>query len=385
MTEGNADPAERVPIPIFVNRPYSVGTAAHRLVVVSNRVTPSGGGRPDSGGLAVAIRSALQESGGIWFGWSGEVAEATTDEPRIAVDGRLTLVTLDLSRRDYDEYYIGYANRVLWPLFHYRSALIEFSRRYLVGYLRVNQVFAQQLTPMLSAQDLVWVHDYHLIPLGEELRKLGRTQPIGFFLHTPFPAAELFRVLPNHWDLARSLCAYDLIGFQTQQDLDGFRDYLMRWVRAEELGRGVWQAFGRVVSAQVFPIGIDVAAVAAHAAAADGTRHMNRLRQSVGNRALMIGVDRLDYSKGLMARFQAYSHFLETHRDTRGQTVLIQIAPPSRSEVPEYQEIREILAAVAGQINSRYGEFDWTPLRYINKSFNHQILAGFFRAVVLPW
>jgi trehalose 6-phosphate synthase len=154
----------------------------------------------------------------------------------------------------------------------------------------------------------------------------------------------------------------------------------MRWARAEELGRGVWQAFGRIVRAQVFPIGIDVDAVAAQAASADGTRHMGRLRQSVGNRALMIGVDRLDYSKGLTARFQAYSHLLETHQETRGRTVLIQIAPPSRSEVPEYQEIRETLAAVAGQINSRYGEFDWTPLRYINKSFSHQILAGFFRA-----
>jgi trehalose 6-phosphate synthase len=187
-------------------------------------------------------------------------------------------------------------------------------------------------------------------------------------------------VLPNHRDLVRSLCAYDLVGFQTQQDLDGFRDYLMRWARAEELGCGVWQAFGRIVRAQVFPIGIDVGTVAAQAADADGTRHMGCLRQSVGNRALLIGVDRLDYSKGLTARFRAYSHLLETHRETRGQTVLIQIAPPSRSEVPEYQEIRKTLAAVAGQINSRYGEFDWTPLRYINKSFSHPILAGFFRA-----
>src|SRR5207302_6305392 len=124
----------------------------------------------------------------------------------------------------------------------------------------------------------------------------------------------------------------------------------------------------------------DVGTVAAQAANADGTRHMGRLRQSVGNRALMIGVDRLDYSKGLAARFQAYSHLLETYPETRGRTVLIQIAPPSRSEVPEYQEIRQNLAGVAGHINSRYGEFDWTPLRYINKSFNHQILTGFFRA-----
>jgi trehalose-6-phosphate synthase len=207
MTEGDADTADPDdmaidPLPA-VGPYYRVGTT-RRLVVVSNRVPPTGDAKPDSGGLAVAIRSALQESGGVWFGWSGEVAEQPTDEPGITVDGPLTFATLDLSRRDYDEYYIGYANRVLWPLFHYRGALVEFSRRYLAGYLRVNQMFAQKLAPMLAAEDLLWVHDYHLIPLGEELRKLGRTQPIGFFLHTPFPAAELLRVLPNHQDLVRS-------------------------------------------------------------------------------------------------------------------------------------------------------------------------------------
>jgi trehalose 6-phosphate synthase len=384
MAEGDVAISERTDPaiqPRRLERSYSRGgSACRRLVVVSNRVTPTAGARPDSGGLAVAIRAALQQSGGIWFGWSGEVANEPTAEPAIAVDGPITLATLDLSRRDYDEYYNGYANRVLWPLFHYRTALVEFSRRYLAGYLRVNRMFAQTLAPMLSPQDLVWVHDYHLIPLGEELRKLDQTQPIGFFLHTPFPAAELLRVLPNHRDLVKSLCAYDLVGFQTQPDLDGFRDYLMRWAGGEELGPGVWQAFGRIVRAQVFPIGIDVETVSAQAAAADGSRHLRRLRQSLTDRALMIGVDRLDYSKGLTARFQAYSHLLEAYPEVRGQTVLIQIAPPSRSEVPEYQDIRASLAAVAGQINSRYGEFDWTPLRYINKSFGHHILTGFFRA-----
>ena len=233
---------------------------------------------------------------------------------------------------------------------------------------------------MLSPEDLVWVHDYHLIPLAEELRKRDCTQPIGFFLHTPFPAAELLRVLPNHQELVRSLCAYDLVGFQTQSDLDGFRDYLLRWAGGEEIGNGALQAFGRKVRAQVFPIGIDVATVSAQAAAADGSRHLRRLRQSLNDRALMIGVDRLDYSKGLAARFQAYSYLLEAYPQVRRRTVLIQIAPPSRSEVPEYQDIRASLAAAAGQINSRYGEFDWTPLRYINKSFGHHILTGFFRA-----
>jgi trehalose 6-phosphate synthase len=367
--------------PQLADLPFGRGdTASRRLVVVSNRVTPTAAARPDSGGLAVAIRAALQQSGGIWFGWSGEVRDTVQTEPGIFADGALTFATLDLSRKDFDEYYIGYANRVLWPLFHFRSSLVQFSRRDLSGYLRVNRMFAGALAPMLLPQDLVWVHDYHLIPLAEELRKLDRTEPIGFFLHTPFPAAELLRVLPNHQHLVRSLCAYDLVGFQTQSDLDGFRDYLLRWAGGEELGDGVLRAFGRIVRAQVFPIGIDVAAVSAQADAADGTRHMRRLRQSLGDRALMIGVDRLDYSKGLEARFQAYSHLLETYRETRGRTVLIQVAPPSRSEVPEYQQIRKNLAAVAGNINSRYGEFDWTPLRYINKSFSHPILTGFFRA-----
>jgi trehalose 6-phosphate synthase len=367
--------------PLSVAPAFGRGMAAgRRLVVVSNRVTSMAASRPDSGGLAVAIRAALKQSGGIWFGWSGEVQDAVCTEPSIAGDGALTLATLDLSRKDYDEYYVGYANRVLWPLFHFRSSLVQFSRRALVGYLRVNRLFARALAPMLQPQDLVWVHDYHLIPLAEELRKLDRTEPVGFFLHTPFPAAEMLRVLPNHQQLMRSLCAYDLVGFQTRSDLDGFRDYLLRWAGGEDLGDGVMRAFGRLVRAEVFPIGIDVATVAAQAEAADASRHMRRLRQSLGERALMIGVDRLDYSKGLEARFQAYSQLLETCRETRGQTVLIQVAPPSRSEVPEYQEIRKNLAALAGHINSRFGEFDWTPLRYINKSFSHQILTGFFRA-----
>jgi trehalose 6-phosphate synthase len=233
---------------------------------------------------------------------------------------------------------------------------------------------------MLDPQDLVWVHDYHLIPLGRELRRLDQTQALGFFLHTPFPPAEVLRVLPNHRDLAEALCAYDLVGFQTKSDLHGFRDYLVRWAGGEDLGRGVLRAFGRIVRVQVFPIGIDVAGVAKKAEAADVSRHMRRLRHSLGERTLMIGVDRLDYSKGLPARFAAFGQLLDTYPETRGRIVFMQIAPPSRSEVPEYQEIRRTLATSAGHINGRYGEFDWTPLRYINKSFNHQILTGFFRA-----
>jgi trehalose 6-phosphate synthase len=359
---------------------YRVAAQQRRLVVVSNRVAPLDGHKPDSGGLAVALRSALLQSGGLWFGWSGEVAEGAAETPVVVAEGPLRCAALDLSRADYNEYYIGFANRVLWPLFHFRSSLVEFSRKNLAGYLRVNRRFARSLAPMLSPADVIWVHDYHLIPLAEELRRLGQRQPIGFFLHTPFPPAELLRVLPNHRELVRALCAYDLVGFHTKSDLAAFRDYLLRWAGAEDLGRGLLRAFGRVVEARVFPIGIDVAAIAAQAAEADTSRHLRRLRQSIGERALMIGVDRLDYSKGLINRFEAYAHLLETYPETRGRIVFMQIAPPSRSEVPEYRDIRKSLATAAGHINGRYGEFDWTPLRYMNKSFSHRILAGFFRA-----
>jgi trehalose 6-phosphate synthase len=354
--------------------------ADRRLVVVSNRVGPIDPGKTSHGGLAVAIRAALEDTGGLWFGFSGNVVERPSGEPKLATAGRVTAATLDLTRRDYEEYYVGYANRVLWPLFHYRPSLIGYSRRAVAGYKRVNQAFARALRPMLRPADMVWVHDYHLVPLGENLRQLGWEGPIGFFLHTPFPAAEMLRLVPNHRELVAALCAYDLVGFQTVSDLHGFRDYLLRWAGGADLGEGAFQAFGRRVRAGVFPVGIDVDAIAAQADAADKSRHMRRLRDSIRDRVLLIGVDRLDYSKGLPARFDAYSCMLENYPQARGRTVFMQIAPPSRADVPEYREIRRELEAAAGNINGRYAEFDWTPLRYLNKSFHHRILTGFYRA-----
>jgi len=353
--------------------------AARRLIVVSNRVGPVEAGKAAQGGLAVGLRTALERRSGIWFGFSGSVREHPSETPVVADHGNIATATLDLSRDDYDGYYVGHANRVLWPLFHYRPALIGFSRRNLAAYLRANRLFARGLMPLLRPADLVWVHDYHLIPFGEELRRAGWEGPIGFFLHTPFPAAELLRLLPNHRDMARELCAYDLVGFQTASDLHGFRDYLLRWAGAQDLGGGRLRAFGRMLRAAVFPIGIDVAEIAAQAEAAESSRQMRRLQASIGNRSLMIGVDRIDYSKGLPARFEAYSRLLDAYPETRGRIVYMQIAPPSRLSVPEFRDIRRTLEAATGAINGRYAEFDWQPVNYLNKSFSHRILTGFYR------
>src|SRR5438067_11299632 len=232
---------------------------------------------------------------------------------------------------------------------------------------------------MLLPEDVVWVHDDHLLPRGEALRQLDCRQPIGFFLHTPFPAAELLRILPNHRELAASLCAYDLVGFQTAADLESFRDYLLRQGGGEDLGGGRLRAFGRTVRAGVFPIGIDVATVARQAEEAEESRQMRRLTASIRDRSLIIGVDRIDYSKGLPARFAAYSHLLEHYPQTRGHTVLMQIATASRSDVPAYREIRRNLEAAAGNINGRYAEVGRTPLRSPNQSFHHRTLSGLYR------
>ena len=280
----------------------SVPGADRRLVIISNRVAADSG-KPDSGGLAVAIRAALENHGGMWFGWSGEVDDEAGDAPARVERGPFTYATLNLSQRDYNEYYLGFANRVLWPLFHFRGSLVDYSRQDFAGYLRVNRKFARSLAPMLVPQDLVWVHDYHLIPLGRELRRLDCSQPIGFFLHTPFPPAELLRVLPNHRDLVEALCAYDLVGFQTKSDLHGFSDYLLR-LRRRRRPRTRCTASFRPDRARS---GFSDRDRRCHLRSAGDSRRRDppdaAAGQSLGKRTLMIGVDRLDYSKGLPARF----------------------------------------------------------------------------------
>ncbi len=349
-----------------------------RLVVVSNRVAPVKG-RASAGGLAVAVLAALREHGGIWFGWSGEVAQTPSNQPDVFDVGRLTYALVDLTTEDYDEYYNGFANRTLWPLFHNRLDLTAFDRRFFDGYLRVNCRLARQLAPLLRDDDLIWVHDYHLITFGQELRRRGCKVPIGFFLHIPFPASEVLVSLPAHQELVRTLFAYDLIGFQTENDLRTFHDYVVNEAGGKVREDGVVSAFGRNTRAGVFPIGIDTEDFAELAETPEAKRQLARLRDSMHGRQLIIGVDRLDYTKGLVERLQAFEQMLETYPAARGRVSLMQIAPPSRIEVPEYSDIRRALETAAGHINGRFAEFDWVPIRYLNKRFSRRALSGALR------
>jgi trehalose 6-phosphate synthase len=351
-----------------------------RLVVVSNRVTPiSGSKAATAGGLAVGVLAALRETGGIWFGWSGETIETGTPIPKVVRTGDITYITIDLLQADFERYYGGFANRTLWPLFHYRLDLSSFDRDWYVGYRRVNLLFAEQLYPYLRDDDLIWVHDYHLIPLAEELRRLGVRSRIGFFLHVPFPSAEVYVALPWHDRLMASLSEYDLVGLQTSNDLRNFHDYLYREGIGYALSDGLVHAFDRTLRAQDFPIGIDTDDFRRMATSVEAVRASQRLSRSLLGRKLIIGVDRLDYTKGIPERLRAYEALLQNYPRQRGQVTFVQISAPSREEVPEYLEIRRQVEATSGRINGRFSEFDWMPLRYINRGFTRRTLAGFFR------
>lgn len=333
------------------------------------------------GGLAGALNAALKQHGGIWFGWSGQESEGAADNIHLQRNDGVTTATIDLSSRDVDEYYNGYANATLWPLFHYRLDLTQYERETGKGYERVNERFAECVTPLIEPDDLIWVHDYHLLPLGERLRARGITNRIGFFLHIPWPPARLFVSLPFHERLVRTMLEYDLIGFQTDEWRESFLHYCRKELGAEvEEDSGTIRFEGRTAIARAYPIGIDWEHFQAQGATGDAHHAEQRLIASTRNRTAMIGVDRLDYSKGLPERIDGIGRFFDQNPERVRDLVFIQIAPPSREDVQSYQQIRMLLEQKTGQINGARSEVDLVPIRYVNRGYSHAELYGFFRA-----
>ncbi|MDP3803828.1 trehalose-6-phosphate synthase [Brevundimonas sp.] len=354
-----------------------------RLIVVSNRVSaPKDPAAGSAGGLAMALSAALRKYDGLWFGWSGETVEHFTGALKMEDRSGVTVALVDLEHQDVDEYYNGYANKTLWPLFHHRVDLTAYERSYGEGYERTNARFAEVLAPLIQPDDIIWIHDYHMIPLARDLRRLGIGNRIGFFLHTPWPVRQLLVTLPHHRRLVEAMFDYDLIGFQTREWLDLFRDYVASEpsVNGRLLPNDALEAFGKTVQAGVFPIGIDVDGFIAARNSALGQRSYDRMAASAAFRSLIVGVDRLDYSKGLEERLLGYEQFLETNPDMRSEVLLLQVTPISRDEVDTYQDIRGRLDALAGRINGAYAEMDWQPIRYLNRTYRRDQLAGIYRA-----
>ena len=359
------------------------------LVVVSNRIAKIRADEPIAGGLASALLPVVQESGAIWVGSSGRVRDASEKDSFAEIEsfGAGAIATVDLPAANYKGYYEGFANSVLWPALHSRPDLIRANQDDYRSYREVNAYMARGLMRFCRPDTTFWVHDYHFLTLGAELRRLHVSRPLGFFLHTPWPTRNAMQSVPHHRELVEAMLAYDLIGFQTEDDRVNFADYL-----GNELGLDVVNhlvsstqdvslvASGKGVSRLgVFPIGIDADAFAARAARAVNRHEFSRLHASLQGVRLAIGVDRVDYSKGLENRVRAFDRMLTTQPSLRGEVSMLQIAVPSRKQIAAYGQLNHDLATLVGEVNGRHGEVDWAPVRYVNKGYAQSTLAGFYR------
>lgn len=346
-----------------------------RIVLISNRVTDLGSAS-QAGGVSVILANVIAKNSALWFGWNGVVLDEE-GEPEHTTTLMDTLgsriITSALSSAEYRDYYLGYSNSVLWPVFHNRLDLAQFEAGYFSRYMSVNRRFAAALQAVLLPDDIIWVHDYHLIPMAKELRALGVENPIGFFLHIPVPPAQSLLAIPEHIEIGHALAAYDLVGLQTRNDVYNLLDFFRQAVFGQLLSNGQVRVGNNHFNVASFPIGIDIADFAAENFDVDqNAAEPPEIR--------IIGIDRLDYTKGLPQKFRAYGRFLENNPQYSRKVVLSQIAPPTRETLEAYSDIRAELESLAGSINGKFGELDWVPIYYMHRAVDRRDLFEIYRA-----
>jgi trehalose 6-phosphate synthase len=351
------------------------------VVVVSNRVARAKSDEPAAGGLAAALLPMVRDSGAIWVGSSGHAGDATQTRDsfaKIEALGTGALATVDMPAKHYLGYYEGFANSALWPALHSRPDLIHVTADHYGSYREVNAFMARALLRFNKPDAMFWVQDYHFLVLGAEMRRIGIDRPLGFFLHTPWADRRTMAAVPHHAELVREMLAYDLIGFQTVEDRQNFEDYLRIELGLTAVDGTIATEWGWTQLA-TFPIGIDVEEFAARATKAVARPEVLRLRASLQGAKLVLGVDRLDYSKGLANRVRAFEHLLENEPELKRAVALLQVAVPTRGNIRAYRELKAELAALVSDVNGHHGEVDWVPIRYLNKAFSQLTLAGFYR------
>ena len=388
-----------------------VENRTQRLIVVSNRVPPVsdfysvGKGEATAGGLVTAVRAAMNQRGGLWFGWSSRSTRRRPSAvPNVSDFGAIKLATMELSEDEVSLYYSGYANRTLWPLLHSFPARVVVRRDTYRAYRRINQRFAEALLPMLEPNDLVWVQDFHLFHVGYELRQLGWQGKVGFFLHVPFPSADIFGILPWARDTLEALLRYDLVGVHDGRYLRNLVDSMDYELGGKATGAshsyagspsspddyqsptsgdgdrppGCYSRDGHTAKLGVYPIGIDPDMFKQHE-----DRRTPSLADELSlvadpNQRLVLGVDRLDYTKGIPHRLRIFGRMLERHPSLGGNITYVQISSPSRTRVPEYIQEKEQVERLVGQINGQFSQAGWVPIRYLYRSYPQSELAGFY-------
>ncbi|HET7039275.1 MAG TPA: trehalose-6-phosphate synthase [Gemmatimonadales bacterium] len=357
-----------------------------RLLAVSNRlpelrdpVSPDEERSRPVGGLVAALQPVLSGRGGLWLGWSGKTIKGDAFG-RVRKDPKTDppLAWIDLPESAYERYYNGFCNRGLWPLFHMLPGRVRFEEGEWEAYVAVNDRLAEAATELVVPDCAVWVHDFHLLLLAAGLRRRGHRGPLGLFLHVPFPAVDLFRVIPWADQLLEGLLAFDLLAFQTPNDVRNFKQAADRMASATIMEEGV-EVAGRVTCVRALPIGI-VPEPFETTNGSEDVAETEELLRSLAGKKLVLGVDRLDYTKGIPERLEAFARLLALAPEWRGKVSFIQISVPSRAEVPDYQEQRHRIEAAVGRINGELGEANWTPVRYLYRSYRRDQLSRFYRA-----
>ena len=366
----------------------------NRLVVVSNRLPAAlkhedgrWQVRQGSGGLVTALAPVLRNRGGVWIGWSG------ASDPDVDVKGLLSdfsaeagydLYTVPLTRQEVDDYYFGFSNEIIWPLFHDLQSRCRFHPRYWRAYLDVNFKFAETVARKTTPDDYIWIQDYHLMHQAFFLKSMGVKRNIGFFLHIPFPTPDIFMKLPWRWKVIQALTEYDLLGFQTVQDRRNFVRCLRRLmpeIRVEGRGAVVTVNMGnRSFRLGAFPISIDYNQFSNMAKQDNVKRMAFELKEALRHRTIILGVDRLDYTKGIPERIRSIQTLLRQYPDLKGKVNFIQIAVPSREEVNEYKELRQEIEQLVGRVNGEFSMPGWVPVHYHYRNLPHEKLVAYYAA-----
>ena len=370
-----------------------------RLIIVSNRLPVTVVKRkndlsfqPSVGGLATGLGSIYKSYNSVWIGWPGIFSEKLDTKERKEIKRKLSrefsCYPVFLTKKDIDLYYNSFCNKTIWPLFHYFIQYTVFNKKLWEAYKQVNEKFRDIIIEIANPDDIIWIHDYHLMLLPKLVREKLPNAKIGFFLHIPFPSLEIFRLLPWRGEILEGLLGADLIGFHTYSYVKHFLDSVRR-ILGYEHTYGELTLTNRIVKADAFPIGIDYEKFANAASDAKVQREIDKIRKKVGDRKIILSIDRLDYTKGIPQRLEAFDLFLDKYPKFKGKVTFIVVAVPSRTKVEHYRLLKKQVDELIGKINGKHGALGWVPIWYLYHPLPFHMLAALYNtadiALITPF
>lgn len=343
---------------------------------------------PSEGGLATGLSSIYKEGNNLWIGWPGQNIKKAEEKEQITKDlKKENMIPVFLSKKLIENFYEGFSNDTIWPIFHYFLQFANFDRNFFDAYVEANKIFCNAVLDVAEDGDTIWIHDYQLLLLPQMVRKKLPKAGIGFFQHIPFPSYEVFRMMPWRKKILRGMLGADLVGFHTYDDMRHFLSSVSRLVGIPN-SRGRIEAGNRIVEVDSFPMGIDYNKYAITASSPKTIDQEIKYRSSLGSQKLILSIDRLDYSKGIPKRLEAFENFLEKYPEYEEKVSIIMVVVPSRDNVGQYKDLKEEVDLLVGRINGNYGTLNWTPIHYFYRSFSPESLSAFYRmahvALVTP-